>query len=301
MAFMPQPAAHSSRPLFKLHVSASWLSDMHTFRRADNHYCIHLLHTLSVARPQSAKAEANQAVAEVLSDALPFIMDHTGETIVIKYGGHAMEDATASLQFAKDIVLLKSCGVNPVIVHGGGPQIAAMLARLDIETSFVEGLRVTDSDTVDVAEMVLCGKINKGIASSIKQAGGRAVGLSGKDDNLILAEKLQKVITDPGTGQSKMLDLGYVGEIKKVNTKVISDLVAAGIIPVIAPIGVDERGQTYNCNADTAAGAIAAALKANRLLLLTDVKGVLNKEGVLLEHSILVDAATLHTAHTPTT
>jgi acetylglutamate kinase len=162
-----------------------------------------------------------------------------------------------------------------------------MLARLDIETSFVEGLRVTDSDTVDVAEMVLCGKINKGIASSIKQAGGRAVGLSGKDDNLILAEKLQKVITDPGTGQSKMLDLGYVGEIKKVNTKVISDLVAAGIIPVIAPIGVDERGQTYNCNADTAAGAIAAALKANRLLLLTDVKGVLNKEGVLLEVSHL--------------
>jgi acetylglutamate kinase len=160
-----------------------------------------------------------------------------------------------------------------------------MLARLDIETSFVEGLRVTDSDTVDIAEMVLCGKINKGIASSIKQAGGRAVGLSGKDDNLILAEKLQKVITDPGTGQSKMLDLGYVGEIKKVNTKVISDLVAAGIIPVIAPIGVDERGQTYNCNADTAAGAIAAALKANRLLLLTDVKGVLNKEGVLLEVS----------------
>eukprot|EP00611_Tribonema_gayanum_P026298 TRINITY_DN621_c1_g1_i2.p1 TRINITY_DN621_c1_g1~~TRINITY_DN621_c1_g1_i2.p1 ORF type:complete len:276 (-),score=136.50 TRINITY_DN621_c1_g1_i2:238-1065(-) len=210
-------------------------------------------------------------------------MEHTGETIVIKYGGHAMEDAAASLQFAKDVVLLKSCGVNPVIVHGGGPQIAAMLGRLNIETSFVEGLRVTDTDTVDVAEMVLCGKINKGIASSIKQAGGRAIGLSGKDDNLILADKLQKVITDPGTGISKMLDLGYVGEIKKVNTKIISDLVAAGIIPVIAPIGVDERGQTYNCNADTAAGAIAGALKANRLLLLTDVKGVLSKEGELFE------------------
>ncbi|CAM9213940.1 unnamed protein product [Chrysoparadoxa australica] len=209
-------------------------------------------------------------------------MMHSGETIVIKYGGHAMEDAEAALEFAKDVVLLKQCGARPVVVHGGGPQIAAMLKRLDIPTSFVEGLRVTDAATVEVAEMVLCGSINKGIASSIKQAGGRAVGLSGKDDNLLLAKKMQRLTVDAETGSGKVLDIGFVGEVAEVNSELLNDLLDADIIPVIAPIGVDLRGQTYNCNADTAAGSIAAALKANRLLLLTDVKGVLNKDGKLL-------------------
>ncbi|CAM9453230.1 unnamed protein product [Phaeothamnion confervicola] len=249
--------------------------------------------TATASAPSAEQTAKNVGVANVLSEALPYIMQHAGETIVIKYGGHAMENPEASLNFARDVVLLKQCGVNPVVVHGGGPQIAAMLKRLNISTSFVEGLRVTDAETVEVAEMVLCGSINKGIAGSIKQAGGRAVGLSGKDDSLILAEKYKKIITDPATGQSKMLDIGFVGEIKKVNTQVVTDLIQAGIIPVIAPIGVDERGQTYNCNADTAAGAIASALKANRLLLLTDVKGVLDKEGRLLQELTLEDVNNL--------
>ncbi|CAM9615696.1 unnamed protein product [Discosporangium mesarthrocarpum] len=228
--------------------------------------------------------------AQILSEALPYIMEHSGKTIVIKYGGHAMENEEASLSFARDIVMLKQCGVNPVVVHGGGPQIAAMLKRLEIPTSFVEGVRVSDPATVQVAEMVLSGSINKGIASNIKQAGGRAVGISGKDDNLLLAKKLSKIITDPSTGKGKArlwrrgaMDIGFVGEIMDVNTKVIEDLISAGIVPVVAPIGVDNHGQTFNCNADTAAGAIAAALKAYRLFLLTDVPGVLNKSGELLK------------------
>ncbi|CAM9454880.1 unnamed protein product [Pylaiella littoralis] len=231
----------------------------------------------------SSDLEQNSLIARVLSDALPFIQAHADRTVVIKYGGHAMEDKDASLSFAKDVVMLKQCGVNPVVVHGGGPQIAAMLKRLDIPTSFVEGVRVSDPATVEVAEMVLCGSINKGIANSIKQAGGRALGLSGKDDNLIIAKKLGKKVVDEETGEVKVVDIGCVGDITTVNTRVIRDLVGAGIVPVIAPIGVDESGQTYNCNADTAAGAIAGALKAHRLLLLTDVAGVLNKEKELLQ------------------
>jgi acetylglutamate kinase len=172
---------------------------------------------LNVELPIHPQDLDNGEVAEVLSDALPYIMKNTGKTIVIKYGGHAMENEQASLQFAKDVVLLKSCGVNPVIVHGGGPQIASMLKRLSIETTFVEGLRVTDEATVDVAEMVL-GSINKRIVSSVKQAGGRAVGLSGKDDHLLLAKKLTKIMTDPETGSSSMLDIGFVGDIKRVRS-----------------------------------------------------------------------------------
>ncbi|CAM9744603.1 unnamed protein product [Ascophyllum nodosum] len=240
---------------------------------------------------QQADLEHNTVTARVLSEALPFIQAYSDKTVVVKYGGHAMENAEASLSFARDVVMLKQCGVKPVVVHGGGPQIAAMLKRLDIPTSFVEGFRVSDPDTVEVAEMVLCGKINKEIASSIKRAGGRALGLSGKDDNLLLAKKLWKQVTDETTGEVKQVDIGFVGEITSVNTRVIRDLLGSGIVPIIAPIGVDDSGRTYNCNADTAAGAIASALKAHRLLLLTDVSGVLSKEKELLREldSVQVD------------
>lgn len=228
------------------------------------------------------KLEKNTVTASVLANALPFIQAYADKTVVIKYGGHAMENEEASLSFARDVVMLKQCGVNPVVVHGGGPQIAAMLKRLDIGTSFVEGVRVSDAATVEVAEMVLCGSINKAIANSIKRAGGRALGISGKDDNLLMARKLAKKITDESTGEMKEVDIGFVGDITSINTRIIRDLLEAGIVPIIAPIGVDALGQTYNCNADTAAGAIAGALKAHRLLLLTDVPGVLNKEKKLL-------------------
>jgi len=204
-----------------------------------------------------------------------------------------MTEAKLADYFAKDIVLLKQCGVNPVVVHGGGPQIAEMLKKLNIESTFVEGLRVTDEDTVRIAEMVLSGSINKDIVSSIKRAGGRALGLSGKDDHLILAEKLEKVVTDPSTGLSTALDLGFVGEPVTINVKLIEDVIAAGLIPVIAPVGVTPQGQTLNINADTSAGAIAGALGASRLLLLTDVTGVLDKDKQLLREIQLDQVAGL--------
>lgn len=204
-----------------------------------------------------------------------------------------MTEAKLADYFAKDIVLLKQCGVNPVVVHGGGPQIAEMLKKLNIESTFVEGLRVTDEDTVRIAEMVLSGSINKDIVSSIKRAGGRALGLSGKDDHLILAEKLEKVVTDPSTGLSTALDLGFVGEPVTINVKLIEDVIAAGLIPVIAPVGVTPQGQTLNINADTSAGAIAGALGASRLLLLTDVTGVLDKDKKLMREIQLDQVAAL--------
>jgi len=204
-----------------------------------------------------------------------------------------MTEAKLADYFAKDIVLLKQCGVNPVVVHGGGPQIAEMLKKLNIESTFVEGLRVTDEDTVRIAEMVLSGSINKDIVSSIKRAGGRALGLSGKDDHLILAEKLEKVVTDPSTGLSTALDLGFVGEPVTINVKLIEDVIAAGLIPVIAPVGVTPQGQTLNINADTSAGAIAGALGASRLLLLTDVTGVLDKDKKLMREIQLDQVAGL--------
>lgn len=204
-----------------------------------------------------------------------------------------MTEAKLADYFAKDIVLLKQCGVNPVVVHGGCPQIAEMLKKLNIESTFVEGLRVTDEDTVRIAEMVLSGSINKDIVSSIKRAGGRALGLSGKDDHLILAEKLEKVVTDPSTGLSTALDLGFVGEPVTINVKLIEDVIAAGLIPVIAPVGVTPQGQTLNINADTSAGAIAGALGASRLLLLTDVTGVLDKDKKLMREIQLDQVAGL--------
>jgi acetylglutamate kinase len=219
--------------------------------------------------------------AALLSEALPFMRKYSGMTIVIKYGGHAMGDADLAKKFARDVVLMKQVGINPVVVHGGGPQIKAMMERLAIESEFIDGLRVTDAATMEIVEMVLSGRINKEVASAINQVGGTAVGLSGRDSDMVLARKLKRTVKDPDSNIEKALDLGFVGEPVSVNTHVLDILAASDVIPVIAPIGHGENGETYNINADTFAGAIAAALGARRLLLLTDVAGVLNSDGEL--------------------
>ena len=220
--------------------------------------------------------------AATLSEALPYMRQFSGETFVVKYGGHAMGDATLARKFAEDIVLLKQVGINPIVVHGGGPQIGKMLERLKIQSSFVDGLRVTDSTTVEIVEMVLSGSINKHIVSEINAAGGMAVGISGKDGNLIEARKLRRTICDPDSNIEKILDLGFVGEPVRINPTLLQEFAESNIIPVIAPIGIGEKGETYNINADTAAGAIAAALAAAKLIILTDVAGVLDKNKELV-------------------
>lgn len=222
------------------------------------------------------------AKAETLTDALPYMQRYAGATFVIKYGGHAMGDATLARNFAQDIVLLKAVGINPVVVHGGGPQIGAMLERVGVESKFVDGLRVTTKETAEIAEMVLSGAINKELVSWIGQAGGSAIGISGKDGGFVKAVKLRRTERDPDSNIERIIDLGYVGEPKKVDRSVIDTISSAGMIPVIAPIGVGEDGATYNINADTMAGAVASALRAARLFLLTDVPGVLDKQGELL-------------------
>ena len=220
--------------------------------------------------------------AETLIEALPYLQRYAGRTFVVKYGGHAMGDETAASEFAADVVLLKAVGINPVVVHGGGPQIGAMLKRLGVESTFVDGLRVTDKATAEVAEMVLSGAINKQLVGWIARAGGRALGISGKDGGLVTATKVTRTRKDPDSRIEQALDLGFVGEPTHVDTHMIDTAVAAGLIPVVAPIGAGEDGHTYNINADTMAGALAGALHAARLLLLTDVPGVLDKEGELL-------------------
>ena len=220
---------------------------------------------------------------DVLSEALPFMRRYAGEIIVIKYGGHAMGDQALADGFARDIVLLKQIGAFPIVVHGGGPQIGAMLKRLAIESEFIDGLRVTDKPTVEVVEMVLAGAINKGIVAAINRAGGRAIGMSGKDADLIRAKKLSHVAKETDSNIEKVIDLGYVGDPERVNGQVLIELSKTGVVPVIAPIGFDDEGATYNINADTAAGAVAAAVKAKRLLMLTDVAGVLDANGNRLE------------------
>ena len=220
--------------------------------------------------------------AATLSEALPFLRLHAGRTFVVKYGGHAMGDAGLAAKFARDVVLLKQVGINPVVVHGGGPQIGAMLERLKIRSSFVDGLRVTDRETVEIVEMVLSGSINKQIVTEINRAGGTAVGLSGKDGDLVRARKLASAGRASDSNIEKVLDLGFVGEPVAVNTGVLRALERSAIIPVVAPIGVGEDGTTYNINADTVAGAVAAALGAARLLLLTDVAGVMDPDGALI-------------------
>ena len=222
------------------------------------------------------------AKAEILTEALPYMQRYAGATFVIKYGGHAMGDPEAARDFAEDVVLLKAVGINPVVVHGGGPQIGRMLKQLGIESTFVGGLRVTDKETAQVAEMVLSGAINKEIVGWITQAGGQAVGLSGKDAGLVTAEKVKRREADPNRGIERNVDLGFVGEPVSVNRAILDTLSASGVVPVIAPIAPDASGETFNINADTMAGAIAAALGAERLFLLTDVAGVLDKEGNLL-------------------
>ncbi len=222
------------------------------------------------------------AKAEILTEALPYMQRYAGQTFVVKYGGHAMGDPEAARDFAEDVVLLKAVGINPIVVHGGGPQIGAMLKKLGVESSFVDGLRVTDAETAKVAEMVLSGAINKELVSWIAQAGGKAVGISGKDGGFVTAEKVKRTTRDPDSNIERVIDLGFVGEPKIIDRTVLDTLSSAGMIPVVAPIGVDESGQTYNINADTMAGAIAAATGAARLFLLTDVAGVLDKQGALL-------------------
>ena len=220
--------------------------------------------------------------AKTITEALPFMRRYAGKSFVIKYGGHAMGDPELADTFARDVVLLKQVGINPIVVHGGGPQIGAMLERLAVKSEFIDGLRVTDGETVDVVEMVLAGSINNAIVSAITRAGGNGIGLSGKDSGLIQARKLRRSVQDPDSNIEKILDLGFVGEPRYINPQILASLEQAGMIPVIAPIGVGPNGETYNINADTVAGAVASAVGAARLLLLTDVIGVLDKQGELL-------------------
>lgn len=242
----------------------------------------------------SASSDPNMlAKAEVLIEALPYFQRYAGRTFVVKYGGHAMGDPEAARDFAEDIVLLKAVGINPVVVHGGGPQIGEMLKKLGVESTFVDGLRVTDKATADVAEMVLSGAINKQLVGWLTGAGGKAIGISGKDGGLVRAKKVERTTRDPDSNIEKAVDLGFVGEPEHVDTTIIDTAVASGMIPVIAPIGADAQGNTYNINADTMAGAIAAALGAARLFLLTDVAGVLDKQGQLLTDLTPADIAKL--------
>ncbi|EKO40651.1 MAG: acetylglutamate kinase [Solidesulfovibrio magneticus str. Maddingley MBC34] len=230
------------------------------------------------------------AKAHLLLEALPYIRNFYGQTVVIKYGGHAMVDEQLQESFALNVILLKYIGINPVIVHGGGPQIGRMLKLLNIESQFKQGLRVTDDATMDVVEMVLVGKVNKNIVNLINLKGGSAVGLSGKDGRLITARKLEMVL-ERGDAPPEIIDLGKVGEVTGINTQLITTLLGQGFIPVIAPVGVDENGETYNINADTVAGAVAAALGAKRLVLLTDVSGVLDKDKTLISSLDIKEAS----------
>ena len=230
--------------------------------------------------------------ARILAEALPNMLQYDEQTVVVKFGGHAMGDQKLAQAFAQDIVYLKQSGVNPIVVHGGGPQIASMLKKLQIESDFVQGLRVTDKPTVEVVEMVLAGAINKEIVSAINGQGGKAIGICGKDANLVFAKKITE-IPDPESNIMKQVDIGYVGEPDKVNTQILDVISNSELIPVIAPVGVTEAGETLNINADTFASAIATATKAKRLLLLTDVEGVLDKQGKLIQELTLEQAQSL--------
>ncbi len=220
--------------------------------------------------------------AKVLIEALPYIRRFSNATMVVKYGGHAMVDEGLKKDFALDIILMKFVGLNPVVVHGGGPQIGNLLKRLSIQSEFVDGMRVTDRQTMDVVEMVLVGKVNKEIVTLINQNGGQSVGLSGKDGNLITAKKMKHVRKKGDDQPPEIIDIGMVGEVTGINNELLDRLITSQFIPVIAPVGVGEDGETYNINADHVAGCIAASLKARKLILLTDTQGVLNKDGSLI-------------------
>jgi acetylglutamate kinase len=233
------------------------------------------------------------AKAKVLSEALPYMQRYDRQTVVVKYGGHAMGDTALAADFARDIVLLKQAGVNPVVVHGGGPQIGSLLARLNIRSEFKGGLRVTDRETVEVVEMVLAGSVNKEIVAAINAQGGKAVGISGKDANLMRARRLERRWRDPDSNIEEILDLGFVGEPIAVDPHIVDVIIHSDLIPVIAPIGVGLDGETLNVNADTFAAALATAMKAKRLLLLTDVEGVLDKDGNLIKALTAAEAQAL--------
>jgi len=222
-------------------------------------------------------------IARVLSEALPHMQRYDEEIVVVKYGGHAMGEEELAKSFARDVVLLEQTAINPVVVHGGGPQIGDMLARLGIKSQFAGGLRVTDAATIEIVEMVLAGSINKQIVGFINEAGGKAVGLCGKDGNMVLARKAQRSLRDANSNVEKEIDLGFVGEPERVDTTVLTQILGRDLIPVLAPVATSRDGVTYNVNADTFAGAIAGALKAKRLLLLTDVPGVLDKSHKLIK------------------
>ena len=235
---------------------------------------------------------AASAQAKILSEALPFMQRYDGKTVVVKYGGHAMGDPALAAAFARDIVQLKLSGVNPIVVHGGGPQIGRMLQRLEIKSEFVHGLRVTDKPTVEVVEMVLAGSINKEIVAAINAAGGKAVGISGKDANLVIARRIDSM-PDPQSNLMKAVDLGYVGDPEEVNPEILEVFARSDLIPVVAPIALTREGETMNVNADTFASAVAARMKATRLLLLTDVEGVLDKDKRLIEELTVTEARRL--------
>ena len=222
------------------------------------------------------------ARADILTEALPYMRRHAGKTVVVKYGGHAMGDDTLAAAFARDIVLMRQVGINVIVAHGGGPQIGAMLDRVGVNSEFIDGLRVTTAEAVEVVEMVLSGQVNKSIVAQITSEGGRAVGLSGKDGGLIRVKKLTRTKKEADSNIEKVLDLGFVGEPEQIDPYILEAMSDKGIIPVVAPIGWDADGNTYNINADTVAGTLAGALNASRLLMLTDVSGVLDKSGALM-------------------
>ena len=228
--------------------------------------------------------------ARILSEALPYMQRYDEEIIVVKYGGHAMGEEQLARDFARDIVLLEQTAINPIVVHGGGPQIEAMLKKVGVQSQYAAGLRITDAKTLEIVEMVLAGSINKQMVGYINEAGGKAVGLCGKDGNMVVARKLTRTVIDPDSAIEQVIDLGYVGEPEKVDTMVLTQILGRELIPVLAPVAAAANGGTFNVNADTFAGAIAGALKAKRLLLLTDVPGVLDKSKSLIKE-LSVDEA----------
>jgi acetylglutamate kinase len=232
-------------------------------------------------------------IARVLSEALPHMQRYDEEIVVVKYGGHAMGEEQMARNFARDIVLMEQTAINPVVVHGGGPQIGQMLNRLGIKSEFAGGLRITDAATIEIVEMVLAGSINKQIVGFINEAGGKAIGLCGKDGNMVMARKLSRPVADPDSNIEKVIDLGFVGEPETVDTTVLTQILGRDLIPVLAPLATSKDGTTYNVNADTFAGAVAGALKAKRLLLLTDVPGVLDKSKELIKELSADDARRL--------
>jgi len=249
----------------------------------------------SVRNPAMSKAPKidPQEQARILVEALPHMQRYDEEIVVVKYGGHAMGQEQTARDFARDIVLLEQTAINPVVVHGGGPQIEAMLKKLGIKSEFAEGLRITDAKTVEVVEMVLAGSINKQIVGYINAAGGKAIGLCGKDGNMVQARKVSRSVVDPDSNIEKIIDLGFVGEPEKVDLTMLNQVIGREMIPVLAPVATSTNGGTFNVNADTFAGAIAGALKAKRLLLLTDVPGVLDKSKNLIAQLSVADARKL--------